>query len=63
MEISGPIGTSVTYFALLFDEKSLPEKLRYPTCVNGKPGYVGQLGWAVEYPIYPGSTVLVIVII
>ncbi len=21
------------------------------------PGYVGQLGWAVECPIYPGSTV------
>ncbi len=37
MEISGPIGTSVTYFALLFDEKSLPEKLDVP------PGYVGHL--------------------
>ncbi len=22
-----------------------------------KRGYVGQLGWAVEFPIYPGSTV------
>ncbi len=23
----------------------------------GTPGYVGQLGWAIECPIYPGSTV------
>ncbi len=39
MEIAGPIGTSVTYFALLFDEKSLPvpEKREVP------PGYVGHL--------------------
>ncbi len=26
------------------------------------PGYVGQLGWAVECPTYPGSTVLLLCI-
>ncbi len=25
----------------------------------GTPGYVGQLGWAAECPIYPGSTVII----
>ncbi len=43
----------IIYFTLFFVEKSLPEKLDVP------PGYVGQLGWAVERPTYPWSNVRV----